>query len=104
MNMDPSKAAGNGSVASSSVSSSSQSYLVNGGYPDKMPSSLNSDLSFPPGGISSLRLPVVVVTHLVSLIIFSCSAITTHDMNEVLTVHSLLSISLPRFFHTDIRF
>ncbi|KAL0415133.1 UNVERIFIED_CONTAM: Serine/threonine protein phosphatase 2A regulatory subunit B beta isoform [Sesamum latifolium] len=54
MNVDPSKAAGNGSVASSSVSSSSKQCLANGGY-----NCLSSDLSFPPGGIPSLRLPVV---------------------------------------------
>ncbi|KAL0354581.1 UNVERIFIED_CONTAM: Serine/threonine protein phosphatase 2A regulatory subunit B beta isoform [Sesamum radiatum] len=54
MNVDPSKAAGNGSVASSSVSSSSKQGLANGGY-----NCLSSDLSFPPGGIPSLRLPVV---------------------------------------------
>ncbi|KAL2243258.1 serine/threonine protein phosphatase 2A 55 kDa regulatory subunit B beta isoform isoform X2 [Sesamum indicum] len=54
MNVDPSKAAGNGSVASSSVSSSSKQCLANGGY-----NCLSNDLSFPPGGIPSLRLPVV---------------------------------------------
>ncbi|KAL0441435.1 UNVERIFIED_CONTAM: Serine/threonine protein phosphatase 2A regulatory subunit B beta isoform [Sesamum radiatum] len=46
MNLDPSKAAGNGSVASSSVSSSSKQCLANGGY-----NCLSNDLSFPPGGI-----------------------------------------------------
>ncbi|KAK4395159.1 Serine/threonine protein phosphatase 2A regulatory subunit B beta isoform [Sesamum angolense] len=44
MNVDPSKAAGNGSVASSSVSSSSKQCLANGGY-----NCLSNDLSFPPG-------------------------------------------------------
>ncbi|CAO2814690.1 unnamed protein product [Amaranthus hypochondriacus] len=68
MNMDTSKGAGNGSVASSSISSSSKQHLENGGYPDKSSSSLNNDLSFPPGGISSLRLPVVVTTHETSLL------------------------------------
>ncbi|CAO2814689.1 unnamed protein product [Amaranthus hypochondriacus] len=67
MNMDTSKGAGNGSVASSSISSSSKQHLENGGYPDKSSSSLNNDLSFPPGGISSLRLPVVT-THETSLL------------------------------------
>ncbi|KAL2937665.1 Serine/threonine protein phosphatase 2A 55 kDa regulatory subunit B beta isoform [Bienertia sinuspersici] len=57
MNVDPSKAAGNGSVASSSVSGSSKPYLVNGGYLDKLPN-INNE-SFPAGGIASLRLPVV---------------------------------------------
>lgn len=60
MNIDPSKAVGNGSVTSSSVSSSHKSYLANGGL-DRAYTSLSNDLSFPPGGVSSLRLPVVVV-------------------------------------------
>lgn len=57
MNLDPSKAVGNGSIASSSNSASPKSYLANGGYPDR----LTNDFSFPPGGIPSLRLPMVVV-------------------------------------------
>ncbi|KAH7858426.1 hypothetical protein Vadar_023756 [Vaccinium darrowii] len=64
MNIDPSKAVGNGGVPSSSVSSSSRSHLANGGYPEK---SCN-DFPFPPGGIPSLRLPVVVTSHETSLL------------------------------------
>ncbi|KAG8380066.1 hypothetical protein BUALT_Bualt07G0154800 [Buddleja alternifolia] len=59
MNVDPSKAAGNGSVASSSVSSSPKQFLANGSHSDRSYNCLSNDLSFPPGGISSLRLPVV---------------------------------------------
>ncbi|CAN4086915.1 unnamed protein product [Withania somnifera] len=59
MNIDPSAAVGNGSVVSSSVSSSPKQCLANGGYADKSFNCLNNDLSFPPGGFSSLRLPVV---------------------------------------------
>ncbi|KAK4481994.1 hypothetical protein RD792_012910 [Penstemon davidsonii] len=59
MNVDPSKAAGNGSVASSSISSTPKQYLANGGYPDRSYNGLSNDLSVLPGGISSLRLPVV---------------------------------------------
>ncbi|PSR96903.1 Serine/threonine protein like [Actinidia chinensis var. chinensis] len=59
VNIDPSKAVGNGGFASSSVSSSSRSYLVNGGYPDRSSNCLSNDFSFPPGGIPSLHLPVV---------------------------------------------
>lgn len=59
--MEPSKGAGNGSVASSSLLISSKQHLLNGGYPDKSSSTLNNDLSVSSGGISSLRLPVVVV-------------------------------------------
>ncbi|XP_057525786.1 serine/threonine protein phosphatase 2A 55 kDa regulatory subunit B beta isoform-like isoform X2 [Amaranthus tricolor] len=68
MNMEPSKGAGNGSVASSSLLISSKQHLLNGGYPDKSSSTLNNDLSVSSGGISSLRLPVVVTTHETSLV------------------------------------
>ncbi|XP_071717206.1 serine/threonine protein phosphatase 2A 55 kDa regulatory subunit B beta isoform-like [Rutidosis leptorrhynchoides] len=59
MNMDTSKVAGKSNTAISSVSSSSNSYLANGGYKDKSTASLSNDFKFPPGGIPSLRLPVV---------------------------------------------
>lgn len=62
MNVDPSKTMGNGSIASSSNSSSSGPRLANGGYPDGSYNYLSNDFSFPPGGIPSLRLPVVVVS------------------------------------------
>ncbi|KAK9231651.1 hypothetical protein WN943_021890 [Citrus x changshan-huyou] len=52
MNVDPSKAVGNGNVASSSNNVSPKPYLANGGSPSK-------EFSFPPGGIPSLRLPTV---------------------------------------------
>ncbi|KAL7191198.1 hypothetical protein ACSBR2_023298 [Camellia fascicularis] len=68
MNIDPSKAVGNGGVASSSVSSSPRSYLANGGYTDRSCNNLSNDFSFPPGGIPSLRLPVVVTSHETSLV------------------------------------
>lgn len=60
MNVDPSKAVGNGTVGTSSNSSTKQ-YVANGGYPDRSYNYLNNDFSFPPGGIPSLHLPVVVV-------------------------------------------
>ncbi|PIN11760.1 Serine/threonine protein phosphatase 2A, regulatory subunit [Handroanthus impetiginosus] len=68
MNVDPSKAAGNGSIASSSVSSSPKTCLANGVYPDHSYNCLAHDLSFPPGGIPSLRLPVVVTSSETSLV------------------------------------
>ncbi|XP_054783806.1 serine/threonine protein phosphatase 2A 55 kDa regulatory subunit B beta isoform isoform X1 [Prosopis cineraria] len=71
MNVDPSKAMANGcigSIASSSDSSSPRPYLANGGSPDKSYCYLTSDFSFPPGGIPSLRLPVVVTSHETSLV------------------------------------
>ncbi|XP_047341439.1 serine/threonine protein phosphatase 2A 55 kDa regulatory subunit B beta isoform-like isoform X2 [Impatiens glandulifera] len=67
MNIDPSKTAGNGIVGGSSNSSAPKSSLANGGYPDRCCSSLASDFTFPPGGIPSLRLPVVVTSHDISL-------------------------------------
>ncbi|KAJ6342742.1 hypothetical protein OIU78_010627 [Salix suchowensis] len=58
MNVDPSKAVGNGGVASSSNSSIGKQYLANGG--DKSHNLPSNDLSIPPGGFPSLRLPVVI--------------------------------------------
>ncbi|KAL8118715.1 serine/threonine protein phosphatase 2A 55 kDa regulatory subunit B beta isoform-like isoform X2 [Apium graveolens] len=59
MNTDLGKSNGNGSIASSSVSTSPSSYRANGGCSDASLSFSSNELSFPPGGISSLRLPVV---------------------------------------------
>ncbi|CAJ1955373.1 unnamed protein product [Sphenostylis stenocarpa] len=59
MNVDPSKSMGNGCIASSSNSSSSRPYLANGGSPDRSYNYISNDFSFPPGGIPSLRLPMV---------------------------------------------
>ncbi|MBA0623090.1 hypothetical protein Godav_008580 [Gossypium davidsonii] len=56
MNLDPSKAVGNGSIASSSTP---KHCLANGGSPDRSYNYLGNDFSFPPGGLPSLRLPVV---------------------------------------------
>ncbi|PPR93724.1 hypothetical protein GOBAR_AA26955 [Gossypium barbadense] len=56
MNLDPSKAVGNGSIASSS---SPKHCLANGGSPDRSYNYLGNDFSFPPGGLPSLHLPVV---------------------------------------------
>lgn len=64
MNIDPSKAMGNGSIASSSNSSNSKPHLANGGSSDKSYGYLSNDFSFPPGGLPSLRLPSVVVFNL----------------------------------------
>ncbi|KAF8369791.1 hypothetical protein HHK36_032187 [Tetracentron sinense] len=67
MNLDPSKAVGNGSVASSSISTIPKPYIANGGCPDRSYNYLSNDFSFPPGGISSLHLPVVA-SHETSLV------------------------------------
>ena len=61
MNVDPLKPMGNGCIASSSNSSSTGPYLANGGFPDRSHNYISNDFSFPPGGIPSLRLPLVVV-------------------------------------------
>ncbi|XP_047316996.1 serine/threonine protein phosphatase 2A 55 kDa regulatory subunit B beta isoform-like isoform X2 [Impatiens glandulifera] len=66
MNIDPSKTAGNGSIGSS-ISSGLKPLPVNGSHPDKCFNSLTSDFTFPPGGISSLRFPVVT-SHDTSLV------------------------------------
>ncbi|KAK1362838.1 Serine/threonine-protein phosphatase 2A 55 kDa regulatory subunit B [Heracleum sosnowskyi] len=67
MNTDLGKSNGNGSIASSSVSSSPNLYRANGGCSDASLSFSSNELSFPPGGISSLRLPVVVTSNETSL-------------------------------------
>ncbi|XP_030457544.1 serine/threonine protein phosphatase 2A 55 kDa regulatory subunit B beta isoform isoform X5 [Syzygium oleosum] len=67
MNVDPSKAVSNGTVASSSSSNSHRTCLANGGSPERSYDSLSNDFSFPPGGIPSLRLPVVT-SHETSLV------------------------------------
>ncbi|CAA3004206.1 serine threonine phosphatase 2A 55 kDa regulatory subunit B beta isoform-like isoform X2 [Olea europaea subsp. europaea] len=59
MNVDPSKVAGNGSVANASVSPSPNHNLANGGFVDQSDNCLSKDASFPAPAISSLRLPVV---------------------------------------------
>ncbi|KAI3463279.1 hypothetical protein Pfo_019942 [Paulownia fortunei] len=55
VNVDPSKAA-------------EMQYLANGDCSDRSYNSLSNDLSFPPGGIPSLRLPVVVTSSETSLV------------------------------------
>ncbi|KAG9139789.1 hypothetical protein Leryth_025186 [Lithospermum erythrorhizon] len=54
MNVDAIKGVGSSLVAPTSASSSPKLHLANGGY-----SSSADDLLFPPGGIPSIRLPVV---------------------------------------------
>ncbi|KAF8388848.1 hypothetical protein HHK36_025528 [Tetracentron sinense] len=97
MNLDPSKAVGNGSIDGSSISTSPKPYLANGGCPDKSYSYLSNDFSFPPGGISSLHLPVVA-SHETSLVP-RCRRIYAHahdyHINSISNNRSL--ISLPFF-------
>ncbi|KAL2493199.1 Serine/threonine protein phosphatase 2A 55 kDa regulatory subunit B beta [Abeliophyllum distichum] len=76
-NADPLKAAANGSIASSSVSSSPKQHIANGGFLDQSYNCLKNDSSFPPGGISSLRLPVVVTSNETSLLA-RCRRIYAH--------------------------
>lgn len=64
MNLDSSQSVGSSTTAIASTSSS-KAPLPNGGCSDKF-DCLNNDLSFPPGGYPSLRLPVVSYTrHLI---------------------------------------
>ncbi|GMH16009.1 hypothetical protein Nepgr_017850 [Nepenthes gracilis] len=67
INVDPSKAVGNGCIASSSDSSCHKPYRANGGYADRVYNGLSNDFTFPPGGIPSLHLPVVT-SHETSLV------------------------------------
>ncbi|XAR67644.1 hypothetical protein NMG60_11002488 [Bertholletia excelsa] len=76
MNIDPSKAVGNGGIASSSVSFNPRSYLPNGGSADRSCNYLSNDFAFPPGGIPSLRLPAVT-SHETSLVA-RCRRIYAH--------------------------
>ncbi|KAK6264204.1 hypothetical protein SCA6_019638 [Theobroma cacao] len=76
MNLDPSKAVGNGSIASSSNSCSPKPCVANGGSPDRSYNYLGNDFSFPPGGIASLRLPVV--TSLETNLMARCRRVYAH--------------------------
>ncbi|KAG5225468.1 serine/threonine protein phosphatase [Salix suchowensis] len=67
MNVDPAKAAGNGPVVGPSIPTSYKPYTANGGCLDK-PLGLSNDFSFPPGGVPSLRLPVVLTSNEMSLV------------------------------------
>ncbi|CAL9009835.1 unnamed protein product [Prunus brigantina] len=78
MNVDPSKAVGNGNLASSSNLGSSKTHLANGGCPDRSFSCLSNDISFPPGGIPSLRLPQVVVTSHETSLVARCRRVYAH--------------------------
>ncbi|KAI3851099.1 hypothetical protein MKW98_010502 [Papaver atlanticum] len=78
MNIDPSKTMGNGSSAGPSIPTSPKPFLANGGSPEKSSySNLSNDLAFPPGGIPSLRLPVVVPSQETSLVA-RCRRIYAH--------------------------
>ncbi|XP_068647256.1 serine/threonine protein phosphatase 2A 55 kDa regulatory subunit B beta isoform-like isoform X2 [Aristolochia californica] len=74
MNLDPSQIVGDGNIAGSSAVGSSKTFLPNGGCLER-PYNCN-DLSFPPGGIPSLHLPVVA-SHETSLIA-RCRRIYAH--------------------------
>ncbi|CAL9090557.1 unnamed protein product [Musa hybrid cultivar] len=76
MNVDALQAVGNGSISSSSMTSPI-GYLPNGGCSERPYGHLSYDLSFPPGGFPSLRLPVVVTSQETSLIA-RCRRIYSH--------------------------
>lgn len=65
MNNDPSKAMGNGTVDSASLSISSKPCLANGEQDMRPFGCSNNDFQFPSEGVPSLHLPVVVVLNLV---------------------------------------
>ena len=74
MNLDTSQSSDNGSTSSPGTSSC-RALLPNGGCSEKMYTP-NNNLSFPPGGCASLRLPVVVVLKPTSSIM---SSVVQHD-------------------------
>ncbi|XP_042482822.1 serine/threonine protein phosphatase 2A 55 kDa regulatory subunit B beta isoform-like isoform X2 [Macadamia integrifolia] len=76
MNVDSSRAAGNGSIAGSSISTTQKPYLANGGCLDKSCSYLSNNFSFPPGGIPSLHLPVVASNE--TSLVAGCRRIYAH--------------------------
>ncbi|KAL9323048.1 hypothetical protein ACSQ67_011101 [Phaseolus vulgaris] len=78
MNIDLSKSMGNGCIASSSNSSSSRPYLANGGSPERSYNYISNDFSFPPGGVPSLRLPMVVVSSHESSLVARCRRVYAH--------------------------
>lgn len=59
MNLNGPQSIGNGSIASSSTSAIAGPHLLNGGLVERSSNYLNNELSFPPGGFPSLRLPLV---------------------------------------------
>ncbi|MBA0846254.1 hypothetical protein Goarm_022203 [Gossypium armourianum] len=69
MNVDFSKAMGNGPIVDSSISTSSKQFIENGGC-------VRNDFSFPTGGFPSLRLPVV--TSLETNLMARCRRIYAH--------------------------
>ncbi|KAG8495428.1 hypothetical protein CXB51_013163 [Gossypium anomalum] len=69
MNVDSSKAMGNGPIVDSSISTSSKQFIENGGC-------IRNDFSFPTGGFPSLRLPVV--TSLETNLMARCRRIYAH--------------------------
>ncbi|XP_058068044.1 serine/threonine protein phosphatase 2A 55 kDa regulatory subunit B beta isoform-like [Magnolia sinica] len=76
MNVDSARVLGNGSIASSSISTISNTHLPNGGCSGRLDSYLSNDFIFPPGGIPSLRLPVIS-SHETSLVA-RCRRIYAH--------------------------
>ncbi|KAH1067448.1 hypothetical protein J1N35_032435 [Gossypium stocksii] len=69
MNVDSSKAMGNGPIVDSSISTSSKQFIENGGC-------IRNDFSFPTGGFPSLCLPVV--TSLETNLMARCRRIYAH--------------------------
>ncbi|XP_044464567.1 serine/threonine protein phosphatase 2A 55 kDa regulatory subunit B beta isoform-like isoform X2 [Mangifera indica] len=76
LNVYPDKAAGNGSVVGSSTSTAPKPYIANGGYSERPFGCSGKDFSFPPGGVSSLHLPVV--TSQETSLVAGCRRIYAH--------------------------
>ncbi|XP_024994572.1 serine/threonine protein phosphatase 2A 55 kDa regulatory subunit B beta isoform-like isoform X1 [Cynara cardunculus var. scolymus] len=68
LNVEPSRPTSNGFISSSNVPTSFKACSANGGCIDNRLSCRSNNLSFLPGGITSLRLPMVVTSHESSLL------------------------------------
>ncbi|KAJ0089895.1 hypothetical protein Patl1_13006 [Pistacia atlantica] len=78
LNVYPDKASGNGPMVGSSTSTVPKPYIANGGYRERPFGSSGNDFLFPPGGVSSLHLPVVVVASQETSLVAGCRRIYAH--------------------------
>ncbi|KAJ0031314.1 hypothetical protein Pint_12932 [Pistacia integerrima] len=76
LNVYPDKASGNGPMVGSSTSAVPKPYIANGGYRERPFGSSGNDFLFPPGGVSSLHLPVV--TNQETSLVAGCRRIYAH--------------------------
>lgn len=108
MNMDHSQVAGNGDIAGSSASTGQEVCLPNGRCSDRPYNYPSSDYVFPPGGIPSLRLPVVVVLSLIYwllllfIIIIKDSAFLKRRWSQCPSIITLLSCQKVNYYGASV--